>query len=456
MTSPMLKTGDSGEVPSTIPPAPDRVELRLYTALTRAAVPAAPLILWWRQRCGKEDAARLGERLGKTSFTRPEGPLVWIHAASVGETSSILPLIRRLGLERPTLTFLLTTGTVTSAKFAAPRLPPRTIHQYVPLDSPRLVTAFLDHWQPSLGVFTEQEIWPNLVLEAFRRHVPLALVNARMSDTSFERWHRRPGLAKALFSRFSIVLCQNDTLAARFRALGAATAANGGNLKVDAPPPAVDAEAHRALDEALGPRPRIVAASTHPGEEEALAAAHKKLRQTSPGLVTIIAPRHPDRGPAIAAAMTAHGLEVARRQKGQLPGPTTDIYVADTIGELGTLYASTAIAFIGGSLVPHGGQNPIEAVQHGAVVVAGPHTRNFADAIATLTQAGGAEIVADAEQLEATLRALLASPERVATMRTKATQALSRMAGALERTSSALLALLPDDAMDREAKRRAV
>ncbi len=452
----MLNTGVPGRLPIAIPAPPDRVELRLYSALTRAAVPVAPLILWWRQRHGKEDRARLGERLGKTSTRRPDGPLVWVHAASVGETSSILPLLRRLSEARPDLTFLLTTGTVTSANFAATRLPPRTIHQYVPLDSPGLVSAFLDHWRPSLGVFTEQEIWPNLVIEANRRQIPLALVNARMSDASFERWQRRPGLASALFSRFAVVLAQSETLAERFRSLGAANAASSGNLKFDAPPPPVDRDAHLALATALGSRPRIVAASTHPGEEELLAKAHLELRQIVPGLASIIAPRHPERGPRIAASLTAMGLQVARRQQGELPSPTTDIYIADTIGELGTLYASTPIAFIGGSLVPHGGQNPIEAVQHGAAVVSGPHTRNFTDAISALTAAGGAEIVPDAAHLAPALRALLTAPERIAAMQAGATQALTHMSGALERTATALVTLLAEAAPIHEADRRAV
>lgn len=425
---------------------PERLELRAYRALTSLARPMAPLILKFRERRGKEDPARRGERLGQASLPRPPGTIAWVHAASVGETSAILPLIGQLIQRRPELTVLLTTGTVTSAQFAATRLGARTLHQYVPLDSPRLVQAFLDHWRPALGIFTEQEVWPNLVLEAGRRNIPLALVNARMSDASFGRWQRRAGLAEALFSRFAVVLAQNDTLAHRFQRLGAPRAIAAGNLKIDAPAPKVEAAAFEALAKAMADRARIVAASTHDGEELAVGAAHAELRTRHPGLVTIIAPRHPERGAAVAQALAARGLDVCRRSEGHLPGPGTDVYIADTIGELGLLYASTRIAFIGGSLIPHGGQNPIEAVRHGAVVVAGRSTYNFADAYAALGTADAAVSVADAAELTTVLGRMLAEPQQLAVMQANATRALLALSGALERTTSVLLPYLPEPA----------
>lgn len=410
--------------------------------LTRLARPAAPFILRMRERRGKEDPDRLGERLGRPSMARPEGTVAWVHAASVGETSAVLPLVDALERRLPGLSVLLTTGTVTSARFAAGRIRGRTLHQYVPLDEPSFVAAFLDHWQPSLGIFTEQEIWPNLVLEAVERDIPLALVNARMSDRSFERWQRRRGVARALFSRFSVVLAQNEMLAHRFAEIGAPTAIAAGNLKIDAPPPPVDMSAFEALDTALAGRPRVVAASTHDSEELAIATAHKGLSRTIPRLVTIVAPRHPDRGREVAAAIAGLGLAVKLRSEGALPNATTDIYVADTIGELGTLYAAAPVAFVGGSLIPHGGQNPIEAVRHGAVVVAGPSTHNFADSYQALISAGGALQVAGPEGLVPVLGSLLGDADRVAVMRTKATHALEKLSGALERTVTALLPLL--------------
>ncbi len=446
MPGPTTDTGEAGAMPFAARVASERLELRAYRALTVLARPMAPMILRYRERRGKEDPARRGERLGQASLPRPSGTIAWVHAASVGETSAILPLIGRLLEKRLELTVLLTTGTVTSARFAASRLGSRTLHQYIPLDSPGLVGAFLDHWRPALGIFTEQEIWPNLVLEAGRRDIPLALVNARMSDLSFARWQRRAGLAEALFSRFAVVLAQNDVLAQRFQRLGAPRAIAAGNLKIDAPAPQVDGAAFEALELALAGRPRLVAASTHDGEELALGSAHVQLRSENAGLVTIIAPRHPERGGIIAQALSARGLQVCLRSEGHLPGPGTDIYIADTIGELGLFYASTPIAFIGGSLIPHGGQNPIEAVRHGAVVVAGRSTHNFTDAYGALIAADGAVSLTDANDLAPRLAGLLAEPQRLSAMQANATRALKALSGALDRTSAALLPYLPEPA----------
>jgi 3-deoxy-D-manno-octulosonic-acid transferase len=333
---------------------------------------------------------------------------------------------------------------VTSARVAAGRISERTVHQYIPLDEPSFVASFLDHWRPALGVFTEQEVWPNLVLSAAERGVPLALVNARMSERSFERWQRRAGVAEALFSRFAVVLAQNASLAQRFEAIGAQRVVVAGNLKIDAPAPPIDAAAFAALAAALGERPRIVAASTHDTEELAVAEAHCRLKSQVSGLVSIIAPRHPERGEAVADAVSGLGLSVRRRSEGVLPDAATDVYVADTIGELGTLYATAPVAFVGGSLIPHGGQNPIEAVRHGAVVVTGLSTHNFADAYAALVGAGGAIRVAGVEDLAPTLALLLKDPARIEAMRANATRALQSLSGALERTVAALLPYLPD------------
>ncbi|MDX2156572.1 MAG: 3-deoxy-D-manno-octulosonic acid transferase [Hyphomicrobiaceae bacterium] len=453
MSGQTLKTGHAGPLPVPATPPSERIELKVYRALTWAALPVAPVILRLRERRGKEDPRRRAERMGRSSLLRPGGQLAWIHAASVGETSAVLPLMLELLQVRPRLELLLTTGTVTSAQFAAGRLPPRSRHQYVPLDSPPLVARFLDHWRPDLAVFTEQEMWPNLIVEPARRGIPLALVNARMSDASFARWQQRAGLAEALFSRFSVVLAQNDALAQRFMRLGAGRTFAVGNLKIDAPAPPIDGTAYAALRAALGDRPRLLAASTHAGEEEIIAEAHLQIAAHLPGLMTIIAPRHPDRGSAVAAAISDRGLTVERRSTGALPGPTTEVYVADTIGELGTLYASTPVAFIGGSLVPHGGQNPIEAVRHGTAVLTGPFTHNFADPFRALTDAGGARVVTNADGLADAVAALLADPDALAQMQAGATRALSSLAGALERTVAALLPLLADPS---EVRGRAV
>jgi 3-deoxy-D-manno-octulosonic-acid transferase len=445
MAGPTFKTGELGPPPPAVPQPVDGYEIGAYRLLTRLARPAAPYILRLRERNGKEDPLRKNERLGRPSLPRPSGTVVWIHAASVGETSSILPLIRALHHNRPAAGILLTTGTVTSARFAATRIEPSTLHQYVPLDEPSFVASFLDHWRPDLAIFTEQEIWPNLVLEAARRRIPLALVNARMSDRSFERWRRRPRLANALFSRFSKVLTQSDTLEARFRALGAVKVENVGNLKIDTPPPPVDAGAFAALHDTLGGRPRVVAASTHDPEELAIADAHSRLRTSMPGLVTIIAPRHPDRGEAIATALRARGICVARRSEGELPSRETEVYLVDTIGELGTMYALAPVAFIGGTLIPHGGQNPIEAVQLGSVVVAGQSRYNFADVFAALDAANGCVTVEPGADLAAALLGPLTDPVMAAERRSSATAALTGLSGALERSVNGLLPYIAED-----------
>jgi 3-deoxy-D-manno-octulosonic-acid transferase len=417
--------------------------LKAYRALTGLARPVAPLLLSLRERRGKEEPLRRQERLGRTNVPRPAGKLVWFHAASVGETMAILPVMAALANERPALSFLLTTGTVTSAKLAAERLGPRAVHQYVPLDAPQYVASFLEHWQPDLAVFTESEIWPNLILQSSERGVPLILVNGRMTKRSFRRWRRNAGVARTLFSRFNVVLAQNDGLARRFTSLGAPSAIPAGNLKVDAPPPPVDLAELARLKPVLDGRALLIAASTHEGEDQIIADAHGALVRNLPNLCTIIAPRHPERGGAIAEMLKGRGLSVAQRSLGQLPDRTSQTYVADTIGELGLLYKLAPVAFIGGSLVDRGGQNPIEAVRQGAVVLTGPHWQNFADAYQALIRNQGAIEVHSAEEIARVAHELLCNEAKLGGMRARANAALATISGALPRTVEALLRFLP-------------
>jgi 3-deoxy-D-manno-octulosonic-acid transferase len=417
--------------------------LKTYRKLTSLARPVSPLLLTLRERRGKEDVARRQERLGRPSASRPQGQVVWLHAASVGETNAILPLMAALADERPALSFLLTTGTVTSAKLAADRLGPRAIHQYAPLDAPEYVRGFLDHWRPDLAVFMESEIWPNLILESSARDIPLALINARMTKRSFRRWRRSLGVAWPLFSRFSLVLAQNDALARRFKALGASGAIGAGNLKIDTPPPPVNMVELQRLKSALDGRAVLVAASTHEGEDAIIAAAHCQLRQSLPDLCTIIAPRHPERGATITEMLERQGLLVARRSLGDLPDRTSDAYIADTIGELGMLYRLAPVAFIGGSLVDRGGQNPIEAVRQGAAVITGPHWQNFSDAYNALVGNRAAIVVHSAPELARAAGQLLADRSELSRMSMRASTALADLSGALPRTVEALLRFLP-------------
>jgi 3-deoxy-D-manno-octulosonic-acid transferase len=430
------------------PPAPLGWKIKIYRMVTSLLRPAAPLLLEIRERQGKEEKGRRNERFGTASMARPAGPLVWLHAASVGETNAVLPLIERLSRLRGDLSFLLTTGTVTSAKLARERLGPNATHQYVPLDAAEYASKFLDHWRPDVAVFTESEVWPNLILETSARNIPLALVNARMSGRSFGRWKRNAGLSRPLFSRFDVVLAQNEKLTRSFREVGARRVMAVGNLKIDAPPPPVDVRELERLRSALMGRPVLVAASTHEGEEEIVAEAHRILARKIEGICTIIAPRHPERGTGLAEQLKGLGYRVAQRSAGGLPSEHTEIYIADTIGELGTLYALTPVAFVGGSLVGRGGQNPIEPIRHGAAVLTGPHWENFRDFYKALLRHKGAREVADAVELAAAASSLITSEAELQRMRSGAKTALLSLSGALERTADAITALLPPAGAD--------
>ncbi|MGO9986528.1 MAG: glycosyltransferase N-terminal domain-containing protein [Rhodomicrobium sp.] len=440
------------------PPRPPRRSgflLSLYRGATSAARPAAMTILRRRAARGKEVPGRLNERLGIASIARPEGRLLWFHAASVGETNAILPLMHELKQRHPALTMLLTTVTVTSAKIAAERLPHGSIHQFVPLDSPLFCRRFIEHWRPNLGVFTESEIWPNLIVEASAKKVPLVLANARMSHKSGRRWERMPSLSKPVFSQFDLVLTQNYRFAKRLTALGARKAVITGNLKYDAPPPPIDARAAGELRHDFDGRPVFLAASTHPGEDEAVARAAEILQSEMPSLLTVIVPRHPERGEAIASLLAARNLSVARRGAGEPVTAKTQIYLADTIGELGLFYSLAPLAFIGGSLVGHGGQNPIEAVKLGSGILSGPHTFNFAETYSVLQRYEGYRLVTGPDELAAALKQLFANPAAAEEMKRHAEGAIGTLGGALEMTLEALKPYLPAARGEAPAERRA-
>ena len=410
--------------------------LRVYQKLSSAMLPLAPVLIKRRLKQGKEDPARVCERRGMSRNTRPQGPLVWIHGASVGEVLAAAALIERL--RALNLRILVTSGTVTSAAIVAKRFPADVIHQYIPYDSPRYVARFLDHWQPGLALFIESDLWPNLILASAARHLPLVLINGRMSHRSFPRWRRISGTISALLGRFDVCLAQSQVDAERFAALGGSNVIATGNLKLDVPaPPADSARLERLMSVTRG-RPIIVAASTHPGEEEILAEAHRTLAGFFPSLLTVIVPRHPDRGEAIGRMIEASGLHAALRSREDLPTATTDIYVADTMGELGLFYRLAPIVFMGGSLVPHGGQNPIEAIKLGASIVHGPHVFNFTDVYEALDRAGGAGQADTQEALVKQLRRLLADPAARELSVSAAERVVEQLGGALDRTLAAL------------------
>ena len=410
--------------------------LRVYRKLSSAMVPLAPALIKRRLKLGKEDPERVGERRGMSADVRPHGPLVWIHGASVGEVLAAAALIERL--RALNLRILLTSGTVTSAAIVAKRFPPDVIHQYVPYDSPRYVTRFLDHWRPSLALFIESDLWPNLILSSAARRLPMVLINGRMSQRSFPRWRRMSHTIEALLSRFDVCLAQSELDAERFATLGSRNVVTTGNLKLDVPAPPADAAKLERLMSVTRGRPIVVAASTHPGEEEQLVQAHRTLAGFFPSLLTVIVPRHPDRGEAIARMVAASGLHGALRSHEELPIATTDIYVADTMGELGLFYRLAPIVFMGGSLVEHGGQNPIEAIKLGASIVHGPHVFNFTDVYDALDAAGGARRADTQEMLVKQLGQLLASPEAREASLMASERVVEQLGGALDRTMTAL------------------
>jgi len=412
--------------------------LAVYRGLTWVAAPAVRAYVARRAARGKENAERLAERFGHAARPRPAGRLVWAHAASVGESLALLPLITRLVADDPALRLLVTTGTVTSAEMLARRLPERAIHQFAPVDLPQAVSRFLDHWRPDLALWVESEIWPNLIGATARRRIPMALINARVSARSFRRWRRAPGLSARLLSAFTVCLAQSETDASRLRALGAADVRVVGNLKFAAAPLPADAQALADLGATIAGRPRWLAASTHPGEEEIVAAAHRALKTDFPDLLLLLAPRHPGRGPEIAAALAAEGFSVARRAAGALPEAGHDIYLADTLGELGMFFRLAPVSVVGGSFAPHGGHNPFEPALIGSAIVFGPHMENFSVIARDLVAAGGAVQVEGDAAMAGPVGALL----RDAALREAAIAAASGVAkgyaGVLDATLAAL------------------
>jgi 3-deoxy-D-manno-octulosonic-acid transferase len=412
------------------------LSLRAYRLATQLGAPLAGFLLSRRVKRGKEDAARLSERRGESKIPRPDGPLVWIHGASVGEVAAIVPLIERIVARE--FNVLLTSGTVTSAKLAGQWLPPGVIHQYVPLDAPPFAARFLNHWKPDLGLFTESDLWPNLIMISAERRIPLILINGRVSERSYNRWRNAPGMIAALLRRFDLCLAQTAAYAARYRDLGAPRISTTGNLKLDVPEPRADRENLRKLQAAIGDRTTIAAASTHAGEETTLIETHRRLRHTFPRLLTIIAPRHPDRGPGIVEIARNAGLSASLRSRGRLPEPQDDVYVVDTLGELGLVYRLAPIVFMGGSLASHGGQNPVEPIKLGAAVLHGPHVWNFAELYEALDSARGAELIGDVGKLTVRVGALLTDAKERAAIAGAARETVERLGGALDRTLTAL------------------
>lgn len=426
----------------------------VYTLLTWLAGPVAGLVLRRRVARGREDPDRLDERRGRASLPRPDGPLVWIHGASVGESQSVRPLIARLTAARPELNVLLTTMTRSAARLWRDHPMPQSLHQFLPYDRKPWVDRFLDHWRPDMLVLVDTELWPNMIWSCSDRGIPMMLVNGRMSAESEARWRRAPALIADMLGRFALIHGQSPAEAERFQRLGAPATDHVGNLKFDAPPlPAADADL-AILNARLGERPRWIAASTHPGEERIVLDAHEKLVETFPDLLTIIAPRHPDRGPALAREITGRGLGLACRSAGELPESDQGIFLADTLGELGLFYRLCPITLIGGSFAGGpGGHNPIEPAMLSSAVLHGPDMRNFTWAVDRLAEAEGALRV-DASYLANTLAGLLRHEDKRRILAENGARAVAAGRGASAVLADRILRMIAEEAITRPGQKR--
>lgn len=409
---------------------------------------AAPLLLplAYRKVAAKLAAAgvsgaRCRERLGHATEPRPEGKLVWLHAASVGESQAALTLAGQLTVRKPELEFLITSGTATSAEVLAKRMPENCRHQFAPLDAPGPVRRFLNHWRPDAGIFVESELWPVTLAAARKAGTRLALVNARLSPRSIRRWQKRAPTAAFVLDQFALFLSQNDRMADDLRAIGAPAdrVKPGGNLKAAAAALPVDTSLLEDARARLGGRPAWIASSTHAGEEQPVIAAHKALLETFPELCLILIPRHPERGSDVEAMIRAAGLSLSRRSLGGTIEADTQVYLADTMGELGTWYALSPIIFLGGSLEPIGGHNPFEAAQSGAAVITGPGYHNFTETFPALESAGGAVEVRDADSLAKAVQHWLTDPAALESAQAAASGFAREQAAKLENVSGQLL-----------------
>lgn len=406
-----------------------------YALVARALQPLLPLYLRLRLKRGKEIADRLNERYGLPGRPRPEGKLLWIHGASVGECMSALPLIECLLALNPELHIMLTSGTVASAQLIARRLPPRAFHQFIPLDTPGFSRRFLDHWRPAATLWLESELWPNLLAEVKARRLPAARLNARLTPRSAARWQRRSGWFRDILATFNVTLTIGRADAMRLEQAGAANVSYTGNLKFTAPAPAYDAAAFDALRDAIGPRPVWLMASSHSGEEEMALRLHQQLAERLPDLLTIIAPRHSSRAEEVAAQLT---LPFARRSLGELPASDQPLYLADTMGELGLLYRAAGLTVVGGSFTPKGGHSPIEPAQCACATLIGPDTSKCEDAVTELVQAGALIKVDDEEELLNQLRRLLSDNSAREAMQQAGLQATEQQVPILNATLAAL------------------
>jgi 3-deoxy-D-manno-octulosonic-acid transferase len=414
------------------------MDYKKYKFLTSFFAPL--IVVWLRFRLwkGKEDAARFGERLGFSKQTRPEGVLVWVHAASVGEVNSAFPLISDIQTRFPEVRILLTTGTVTSAKLVASKKLHNVIHQYIPIDTPEATNRFLRRFRPDIGFWVESELWPNLVVNARARGCFMIIVNGRMSTRSFDKWQKHAlQMILQMMSCFELVFAQSEADAQRFRALGARDARVVGNIKYDADVLSCIEGELFSLQKTIENRPVWLAASTHADEEIAIAKAHKILTKNYPNLLTIIAPRHPKRAAEISGKISKYG-NVSIRSRAEKITPQTSFYIADTIGELGLFYRLCEIVFMGGSLIPHGGQNPLEPLRLRCAIITGANTNNFAEMYSEMEKLAICERANSPQEIADHVLHLLKTPDALIEKQAISKEWLKGKSGAITRMINAI------------------
>jgi 3-deoxy-D-manno-octulosonic-acid transferase len=421
--------------------------ISIYRSLARALTPLFHVLFWLRCRSGKEIPGRKNERFGRGGATRPDGKLIWIHAASVGETMSVLPLIE--ALSRDGKKVLLTTVTVTAAELAQSRLPEGSIHQFVPFDAPGPVARFLDHWNPDLVMVVESEVWPCLFVEMRARSTPFVLLNGRLSDSSHKSWSRLPRVSGYIFNCLDLVLAQSTADAARFRKLGCLRVETPGNLKFDAEEPMADTADLVALKEQIGARHVWLAALTHPGEEEITLQAFTLLQQEFPDLLLVLVPRHPARADEIRDLVEQQGLSISLRSDSGFIDGHTQVYLGDTLGEMGLYYRLAPVTFLGGSFNDAGGHNPVEAALVGSALVTGPNVSNARAVYKDVWIAGASVRVREPENLAAAVGKLLGAPEEALRQSHEARALVEAGRGALQNTLTLLTPYLTVETEDR-------
>ncbi|MAH04881.1 MAG: 3-deoxy-D-manno-octulosonic acid transferase [Alphaproteobacteria bacterium] len=415
----------------------------LYRLLTRLSASA---VLKRRLKAGKEDAKRINERMGKASLRRPDGALLWMHGASVGEVTSLITLTKKIKKAYPSLDVLITSGTKTSANLLAQRQMDGVFHQYIPLDHPAWVKNFLDHWAPDAAILAESELWPNLLMSVKARDIPTALVNARLSPKSFKNWSKLKGFAGQMLSTFSVILTQTDEDKTHYTQLGHNNVITAGNIKYSAPPLPYDAAELARLQTKFKDRPIWVYASTHADEEALACRVHAHIKKTLPSVLTLIVPRHPERRDAIAAKCDVEmGAPVLFRSAMATPPENTEIYIADTLGELGLFYRLADIAVIGRTFSNDGGggHNPLEAAQLGCVTLYGPFFQNLKDIFNEMHDQGAAFLVRTEHALQTEILKLFLDPVLQKQYQDTALNYMKDKADILENTYQEIIHILP-------------